>query len=244
MSGCGVGIRVDKPADCGVIVPALQVVQPGFGVVDITAVAQRVDLSKGGGHASGGGQQSSPGVVGVLHHHGAGSIDDAHDIPLSIPQVVILGTVILDTNGSYSVIGEVQGVAPPGHLHQLGSQIVVLRYRAAYGLSGAQPIRVVGKADTRPGFAHALELPSMLPGIAPGAVGEHIADGVAGDGLAVVAGEQILPAAVPIGIADRTQTGAQGAGGVCVLLPAGDIAIDRGLPGSAVLPAFNTATVW
>ena len=63
---CGrIPIRIDKPAPPRVIVPALQIVQPRFRVVDIPAVAQRVLFAEGGGQRASGGQRIAPCVVGV-----------------------------------------------------------------------------------------------------------------------------------------------------------------------------------
>ena len=54
---CGrIPICIDKPAPTRVIVPALQIVQPRFRVVDVSAVAQGVLFAEGGGHRTGGAQ--------------------------------------------------------------------------------------------------------------------------------------------------------------------------------------------
>ena len=42
----GIGrIRIDKPTDDGVVVTALQVIETGFGIVVIAAIAEGVDLA-------------------------------------------------------------------------------------------------------------------------------------------------------------------------------------------------------
>ena len=64
-------IRIDKPAPPRVIVPALQIVQPRFRVVDVSAVAQGVLFAEGGGHRAGGGQQIAPCIVGVARGDGS-----------------------------------------------------------------------------------------------------------------------------------------------------------------------------
>ena len=64
----------------------------------------------------------------------------------------------------------------------------------------------------------------MLPGVGPGAVGEHIANGIAGDGLTVVTRQQIAPGGVAIGIGNRINNRAKRSSGVGILLAAGDIA--------------------
>ena len=52
----------------------------------------------------------------------------------------------------------------------------------------------------------------------------HVANGVIGDGLAVVIGQQIAPGAGGIGVVFRLQRRAQSAGGVGVLLDGGKLA--------------------
>ena len=69
---CGrIPIRIDKPPPPRVIVPALQIVQPRFRVVDISSVAQGVLFAEGGGQRAGGGQQIAPCVVGVARGDGS-----------------------------------------------------------------------------------------------------------------------------------------------------------------------------
>ena len=66
------------------------------------------------------------------------------------------------------------------------------------------------------------------PGVAGAVVGEHVADAVVGDGLAVVLGQQIGPAAVAVGVCLGLQNLAQGTG--CI-----GVALDRqNVPGLAV----------
>ena len=69
---CGrIPIRIDKPTPARVIVPALQVLQPGFCIVDIPAVAQGVGRAKRRCHCTGGGQRIAPCVVGVARGDGS-----------------------------------------------------------------------------------------------------------------------------------------------------------------------------
>lgn len=44
--------------------------------------------------------------------------------------------------------------------------------------------------------SHRYQLTAVFPGIGPSAVGEHVADGVAGDSVAIVGGQQITPCVV------------------------------------------------
>ena len=58
----------------------------------------------------------------------------------------------------------------------------------------------------------------MFPIIVPCAVIGQVADSVGGQGLAVVAGQQVLPRTVPVAVGDGVLHRAQRAGGVGVLL--------------------------
>ena len=69
---CGrIPIRIDKPTPRRVIVPALQIVQPRFRVVDVSAVAQGVLCTEGSCHRAGGAQRVAPCVVGVARGDGS-----------------------------------------------------------------------------------------------------------------------------------------------------------------------------
>ena len=59
-------ICVDKPSPNRVIVPAAEVVQPRFGVIDVPAIAQGVRSAEGGGHGAAGFQVEIP--VAVVRH--------------------------------------------------------------------------------------------------------------------------------------------------------------------------------
>ena len=71
-------IRVDKAADSGVIIPALEVVQPRFGIIDIPAVAEGVQLTQSVRHGAGGGQRIAPRIVGIRHHLRAATLTEVY----------------------------------------------------------------------------------------------------------------------------------------------------------------------
>ena len=64
------------------------------------------------------------------------------------------------------------------------------------------------------GVAAAGDFPQLPahPGVAGAVIGEHVADAVVGDGLAVVLGQQVRPAAVAVGVGLGLQNLAQGTG--------------------------------
>ena len=65
-------IRIDKSAVLGVIISALEVVQPSFVVVDVATIAEGVEGAEGGGEVAGGGEGVAPGVVGEAVSSAAG----------------------------------------------------------------------------------------------------------------------------------------------------------------------------
>ena len=60
-------IRIEKSADLGVVVAALEVVESCLGVVDIAPVAEGVVGSQGAGHGTGGAEAVAPGILGILY---------------------------------------------------------------------------------------------------------------------------------------------------------------------------------
>jgi len=94
-------------------------------------------------------------------------------------------------------------------------------------LAGADTISVVLIAVGVAAVGDFPQLPAH-PGVAGAVIGEHVADAVVGDGLAVVLGQQVRPAAVAVGIGLGLQNVAQGTG--CI-----GVALDRqNVPGLAV----------
>ena len=68
LTGGDVDICVDKASGLGVIVAGLEVVERGFGVVNITPVAERVLCAQGARERAGAGNLLAPAVVGVFDY--------------------------------------------------------------------------------------------------------------------------------------------------------------------------------
>ena len=222
---CGrIPIRIDKPAPPRVIVPALQVIQPGFCIVDISAVAQRVLFAEGCGQRPGGGQQIAPCVVGVAHDARAAGIDEAGHVALRVLDIEILCAVAVHGQRAGRVVGEVQLIAAPRQLHQLVAQIMVIIGRAVDGFRDALAVGIVAVGDIRPGLAHSSELAAMLPCVRPRAVAQEVADLVCRQALPADARQQIAPTRVAVAVVDGAHRRAEGSGGVGVLRLALDVA--------------------
>ena len=137
-------IRIDKPAPLRVIVPALQIVQPRFRVVDVSAVAQGVLFAEGGCQRAGCAQRVAPCVVGVGHDARAAGGDEAGHVALRVLDVEILRAVAVHGQRASRVVGEVQLIAAPRQLHQLVAQIMVIVGRAVDGFRDALAAVIVG----------------------------------------------------------------------------------------------------
>ena len=193
----GGGIRIDKPAPNRIIVPAAEVVQARFGVIDVPAITQGIHSTQRGGHSAAGGHGRAPGIVGVGHHLGAAGVHKTGDIAQGIFQVEILNAVIRHGRGTQAVVGEVHPVAAPGQVRQGVAQIGIVVRRAVDGLGNALAIGIVAVGDAAAALAHGRQLTAMLPGIRPRAVVQGVAYGVVGDGLPIERRQQVRP----IGIA-------------------------------------------
>ena len=193
-------IRIDKPPPPRVIVSALQIVQPRFRVVDVSAVAQGVLFAEGCCQRAGGAQRIAPCVVGVGHDAGATGIDEAGHVALRVLDVEILRAVAVHGQRTGRVVDKVQLIAAPRQLHQLVTQIMVIIRRAVDGLRDAPAVGIVAVGDIRPGLAHPRELAAMLPCIRPRAVAQEVADLVRRQTLAVDAREQVAPRGVVVAI--------------------------------------------
>ncbi len=193
-------VRIDKSAPRRVIVPALQIVQPRFRVVDVSAVAQGVLCAEGGGQRAGGGQQIAPCVVGVGHNARTAGIDEAGHVALCVLDVEVLRAVVVHGQRAGRVVGKVQLIAVPRQLHQLVAQIMVIVRRAVDGLRDALAVGIVAVGDCLAGLVHSRELAAVLPCVGPRAVAQEVADLVRRQALPADAREQIAPACVAVAV--------------------------------------------
>ena len=102
-------IGTNKPANPGIIIPGLKVIEAGLLIIDISPVPEGVLPAEGIGQGAGAGEGIAPGVIGVFDDDLAGIVGDGHDVALSIVEVEVLGAV--EANGH----GLAVGVAADGH---------------------------------------------------------------------------------------------------------------------------------
>ena len=217
-------IYIDKPTPPRVIVPALQIVQPRFCIVDISAVAQRVLFAEGCGQRPGGGQQIAPCVVGVAHDARAAGIDEAGHVALRVLNIEIRCAVAVHGQRAGRVVGEVQLIAAPRQLHHLVAQIVIVVRSTIHDLRDALAVGIVAIGDIRPGLAHPRELAAVLPRVGPRAVAQEVADLVRRQALPADAREQVAPRGVVVAIGNGAHRRAESFGRIGILRLALDVA--------------------
>ena len=237
-------IRANKPPELRVIVPAIEVVQPRFGIVVIAPVAEWILFAHGVAAGVGDGALT-PGVVAIFGHHLArGGPHDGDDIPLHVVEVIIQRVAVGKAHPLARAVVEKQHGGVPGLLGQdLAAIEEELRLGSVHRLGRADAVGIVPVAI---GVAAAGNLRQLtpLPAVAGTVVAGHVPDGVMADSLAVVLRQQVAPAAV-VDIGAGFQSGRrQGPGRKGVALyrldvPGAFVGIDEGgVLGLAVVAYF------
>ena len=237
-------IRADEPPKFRAIIPAVQIVQASFGIVIVPPVAERILIAHG--VAGGVGDSAvAPGVVAVLGHNLSGSSpDDGDDIPLDIVEVVEQHGPVGKAHALAGAVVEEPHNGIPGLLRQnLAAIEEEFRGGSIHRLAGADAVSVVLIAVGVAAVGDFPQLPAH-PGVGGAVVACHVADAVVGDGLAVVLGQQVRPAAVAVGVGFGLQNLAQGTGCIGVPLyrqnvPSLTVGVDEGgVLGLAVVAYF------
>ena len=68
---------------------------PGFGIIDIPAIAEGVEFAQRAGHGAGGGQRVAPRIVGVRHHLRAAAVDQPGHVTLRVLQIEVFRAIVL-----------------------------------------------------------------------------------------------------------------------------------------------------
>jgi len=153
-------------------------------------------------------QGVAPGVVGVGDHSRAGFVQDGGDIPLEVGGIVVSNLVEDHRHGrAGGIIGKVQGVASHSHVGQGAAIVSIAVSIGSIGFLCPQAVGIVGKAPAAGAVRHARQLSAVLPAVIPCPVGEHVADGIRLDRLAVVSGQQVAPGFVSVAAFLSTKRG-------------------------------------
>ena len=110
LSGGNEAVRIDEPSPNRIVIPAVEVVQPRFRVVDIASVAQGVKCAESEGERPACGPRLAPRVIGVGHYLCACAVHQSGHIALRIPEVEIVRPVVVHGHGADGVVGD--GVPP------------------------------------------------------------------------------------------------------------------------------------
>ena len=211
-------VRANKPPELRVIIPAIQVIQPRLGVVIVPPVAEGVFVAHG--VAGGVGDSAvAPGVVAVGGNDLAGGgADDGYNVSLQVVEVVEQHGTVGKAHALAGAVVEEAHNGIPGLLRQnLAAVEEEFRSGAVDRFGRSDTVGVVLIAVSIAAVGDFPQLPAH-PGVAGAVVAGHVADAVVGDGLAVVLGQQIRPAAVAIGVSFGLQNLSQGAGRIGVPL--------------------------
>ena len=137
-------IRTNKPPELRVIIPAVEIVQPGFCVVIVASVAEGILVAHGVAGGVGDGAVA-PGVVAVLSHDlPRGGPDDGDDIPLQVVEVVEQHSPVGKAHALAGAVVEEPHDRIPGLLRQnLAAVEEEFRCGAVDRLAGADAVGVV-----------------------------------------------------------------------------------------------------
>ena len=219
-------IRIQKPAHLGIIIPAVEVIQPCLGIIVIPPIAEGVGCTDGVAVGIFDACALAPCVVAVLRSKlAAYGVCYGYDVALQIIDIVVKMIVrISKTNTITSRVVEEPHGALSGLLRQnLTAVEEILRGDAVDRLARSYPVGVIGEAEHIFILCCTRKL-SALPSHVPAEIARRVTDGVVGDGLTVVGRQQITPRAVAVGVADRMEGRAKLAGGVVIFALTQDIA--------------------
>ena len=89
LAGGDIAVGIEESTPLRVIISALEIIQPGFVIVVIAAVAKRIQLADGVGLAAFNGQYLAPGIIGVDHHQHAAAVEQRDHITLQIQNIEV-----------------------------------------------------------------------------------------------------------------------------------------------------------
>ena len=198
-SSC-IAIRIEEPTNGGIIVSALEVVEPGFLVVDVSTVAQGVDVCQGARS----GNDLAIGVVVVACDNVLAGVHNPHHVTLEVGDVVVHRAVVLHGIGKTAgIVEEVNGIGSPGHAHQLAAGVIIAVSGATHSLAGPQTAGIIGKAQAVGSVGGRRQTSTVDPGKVPASaieVAGGVVNGIIGNGFPVIGGQKVLPLRIPVGI--------------------------------------------
>ena len=182
-------ICVNPSANFRIIVPALEIIQASFGIIEVASIPQRVYICE----VAGGGEQLAPCVVGVRGSFGAGCGYDLENVALKVLDVeVFCVSAVRGSGEAYHIAGrivvEIQRVGISNIRRQLAALPDVVVSYTVDGFVRAQAGLFVDKADRVVALGHGGQLSAALPAHCPAAVAQGVAYAVVCYLLAIVRG--------------------------------------------------------
>ena len=169
-------IRADKPPELRAVVPAIEIIQPRFGIVIIPPVAEGVLIAHGVAGGVGYGAVA-PGVVAVLSHDlPRGGADDGYNVSLQVVEVVEQHGPVGEAHALAGAVVEEPHDRIPGLLRQnLAAVEEEFRGGAVDRFAGADAVGVVFVAVSVAAIGDFPQLPAH-PGVGGAVVGQHVAE--------------------------------------------------------------------
>ena len=200
LPGRCIRVRIDKSTNCRIVIPALEVVESGFLVVDVPTIPQGVDICQSASSR----KNLAIGVIVVACDNVLAAIHNPHHVTLEVGDIIVDCAVVLHGVGcTIGIIEEVNGIGSPGHAHQLAAGVIIAVSGATHSLAGSQAVCIVGKAQAAGSVGGRRQTPAILPRhCPPGAVvvAGGVANGIIGNAVTVKGSEQILPVCVAVGV--------------------------------------------
>ena len=170
---------------------ALQVVHAPFMVIHIPAIAERLPPAQRFRHGAGCRHLLSPCIIGIFYHRRTGSVNQLDDIALTVAQVIVFRSVVVDRNRvAGRVVAEQERRGTALHADQHRALVVIVRRDRAARLCDRfalpQSVLVVLKRERGASAGEPHELPSApCEVIEAVAVRKRIADFVVCDRFTV-----------------------------------------------------------
>ena len=127
-----------------------------------------------------------------------------HYVTLEVGDIIVHCAIVLHGIGrTIGIIEEVNGIAAPGHAHQLTAGVVVAVGGAVHGLAGSQSAGIIGEAQAVGSVGSRRQTSTVDPGKVPASaieVAGGVANGIIGNAIAVKGSKQILPVGITVGV--------------------------------------------
>ena len=107
MTGTYITVRINKSANLRVVVTGVEIIEPGFRIVVITSVSERVIYSERRSHRARYGQNVAPRIVGISDNNRAGSIQYRKNVVTEIFTEIIVRAVIYYAENASAFVVEI-----------------------------------------------------------------------------------------------------------------------------------------